>query len=59
MAAPIFDAARAGDVEALRQALEAEPQLLAARDADQRTPLAVAAAAGQAEAVKELLQRGE
>ena len=55
----MFEAARQGNVRALRAALAAEPQLIFAVDVErQQTALHVASAAGQAAAAEVLLAGG-
>jgi len=55
---PIHEAARQGDVEAVRRLLEARPELLHARDLNGWTPLHWAADRGRAELTALLLERG-
>jgi ankyrin repeat protein len=62
-AAPVYAqeahvAARAGDLVTLEALLSQDPHLVSAVDENGRTPLHIAAAAGQEEAVRLLLQRG-
>jgi ankyrin repeat protein len=54
----IFDAARRGDAEAVRDLLAAEPGLATQADEDQRTPLHVAAAYGHVDVCSALLGAG-
>ena len=57
-AAPIHDAATAGDVAAVRAQLAANAVLLEARNASSFTPLMVAVEKGHVEVVRLLLERG-
>ena len=54
----IFDAARDGDVDAVRELLQANFQLARATDGDQRTPLHLAASHGHVEVGQHLLDAG-
>ena len=56
--APIHDAARGGDLEAVREIVSREPLAVNSLDESGRTPLIVAAAAGQREVVSLLIERG-
>lgn len=57
-AAPIHDAAGAGEVGKLRALLSADPAALEAKDSKGNTPLIQAAQNGRLEAVKFLLEKG-
>ncbi|MGJ8694692.1 MAG: ankyrin repeat domain-containing protein [Verrucomicrobiaceae bacterium] len=57
-APPIFAPTFHGDVVRVRELLEADPELISARNAKDLTPLHVAASRGQAEVVQVLLDYG-
>ena len=57
-AAPIHDAAGAGDVEKVRALLAVDRTAVDAKDGNGHTPLLIAAANGQIEVMKLLLEKG-
>ena len=54
----LHDAAKTGDIAALRALLEKQPELVNARNNDGQTPLHVAAKSGHREMVGLLLEKG-